>query len=41
MKDTTLFTLDNGTFVMIFIFGAVIIGLIATVLIMMNTDKKK
>ena len=41
MKDTSLFTLDNGTFVMVFIFGAVIIGLIAAVFIMMNSDKKK
>lgn len=40
MKDTTLFTLDNGTFVMVFVFGLVIIGLIAAVFIMMNSDKK-
>ncbi|CAM4089953.1 hypothetical protein FLAN108750_09730 [Flavobacterium antarcticum] len=41
MKDTTLFTLDNGTFIMVFVFGLVIIGLIAAVFIMMNSDKKK
>ncbi len=40
MKDTTLFSLDNGTFIMVIVFGLVIIGLIATVLIMMNSDKK-
>jgi hypothetical protein len=41
MKDTTLFTLDNGTFVMVFVFGLVIFGLVASVVIMMNSDKKK
>lgn len=41
MKDTSLFTLDNGTFIMVFVFGLVIIGLIAAVFIMMNSDKKK
>lgn len=41
MKDTSLFTLDNGTFIMVFVFGLVIIGLVAAVFIMMNSDKKK
>ena len=41
MKDTTLFTLDNGTFIMVFVFGLVIAGLIGAVLMMMNSDKKK
>ncbi len=41
MKDTSLFTLDNGTFIMVFVFGMVIIGLVAAVFIMMNSDKKK
>ncbi|MEC5166519.1 hypothetical protein RCH18_002260 [Flavobacterium sp. PL11] len=40
MKDTTLFTMDNGTFIMVVVFGLVIVGLVATVFIMMNTDKK-
>ena len=40
MKDTTLFSLDNGTFIMIIVFGLVTIGLIVAVLIMMNSDKK-
>ena len=41
MKDTSLFTLDNGTFIMVFVFGLVIVGLVASVFIMMNSDKKK
>jgi hypothetical protein len=41
MKDTSLFSWDNGSFIMIVVFGLVIIGLVAAVLIMMNTDKKK
>jgi hypothetical protein len=41
MKDTTLFTWDNGTIIMVVVFGLVIVGLIAAVIIMMNTDKKK
>ncbi|MDI5950935.1 hypothetical protein [Flavobacterium yafengii] len=40
MKDTTLFSWDNGSFIMIIVFGLVIIGLVAAVLIMMNSDKK-
>ncbi|MDI1305024.1 hypothetical protein [Flavobacterium sp. AED] len=41
MKDTSLFSWDNGSFIMIIVFGLVIIGLVAAVLIMMNSDKKK
>ena len=41
MKDTTLYSWDNGSFIMIVVFGLVIIGLVAAVLIMMNSDKKK
>ncbi len=40
MKDTTLFSWDNGSFIMIVVFGLVIIGLVVAVLIMMNSDKK-
>jgi len=40
MKDTTLFSWDNGTIIMVIVFGLVIIGLVAAVFIMMNTDKK-
>ncbi len=41
MKDTTLFTWNNGTIIMVVVFGLVIIGLVAAVFIMMNSDKKK
>ena len=41
MKDTTLFTMDNGTFIMVVVFGLVIVGLVAAIFIMMNSDKKK
>jgi hypothetical protein len=40
MKDTTLFSWDNGTFIMIVVFGLVIIGIVETVFILMKTDKK-
>ena len=40
MKETSLFSWDNVTFIMIVVFGLVIIGLVAAVFIMMNTDKK-
>ncbi|MFV5684613.1 hypothetical protein ACM55I_04125 [Flavobacterium sp. GB2R13] len=41
MKDTSLFSWDNGSFIMIVVFGLVVIGLVAAVLIMINSDKKK
>jgi hypothetical protein len=41
MKDTTLFSWDNGTFIMVIVFGLVIVGLVAAVLLMMFSDKKK
>jgi len=41
MKDTTLFTWNNGTIIMVVVFGLVIVGLVAAVMIMMNSDKKK
>ncbi|MFV8378655.1 hypothetical protein [Flavobacterium sp. LB3R33] len=41
MKDTTLFSWDNGTFIMVVVFGLVIIGIISAVFIMMNSDRKK
>ncbi|SHN79410.1 hypothetical protein SAMN05444395_11633 [Flavobacterium fryxellicola] len=40
MKDTTLFSWDNGTFIMIVVFGLVIVGIVSAVFIMMNSDKK-
>ena len=36
-----LYSHENGTFIMIGVFALVIIGLIAAVLLMMGTDKKK
>lgn len=36
-----LFNFGNGAFIMIVIFGLVILGLIAAVFFLMNTDKKK
>ena len=41
MKDTTLFSWDSGTFIMIVVFGLVIIGIVSAVLLMMFNDKKK
>jgi uncharacterized membrane protein len=41
MKDTTLFSWDNGTFIMVVVFGLVIAGIISAVFIMMNSDRKK
>jgi hypothetical protein len=40
MKDTTLFSWDNGTIIMVIVFGLVIIGIVSAVFIMMNSDKK-
>lgn len=36
-----LFNFSNGAFIMIVVFALVIIGLIAAVMFLMNTDKKK
>ncbi len=36
-----LYNFSNGAFIMIVVFGLVIIGLIAGVYLMMNNDKKK
>ncbi|WP_262710607.1 hypothetical protein [Flavobacterium restrictum] len=41
MKNTALYTWDNGSIIIVFVFGFVVIGLIAAVLLMMNSDKKK
>ncbi|SHG38097.1 hypothetical protein SAMN05444372_105124 [Flavobacterium micromati] len=40
MKDTTLFSWDNGTIIMVIVFSLVIIGIVSAVFIMMNSDKK-
>jgi phosphotransferase system glucose/maltose/N-acetylglucosamine-specific IIC component len=39
--DLPLYSHDNGTFIMIGVFALVIIGLVAAVLLMMRSDKKK
>lgn len=36
-----LYNFTNGAFIMIVVFGLVIVGLIAGVYLMMNSDKKK
>lgn len=36
-----LYNFSNGSFIMIVVFGLVIIGLIAGIYLMMNTDKKQ
>jgi hypothetical protein len=41
MGNMTLYSWGNGAFIMIFVFGLVIIGLIAAIYFMMNSDKKK
>ncbi|SHM68047.1 hypothetical protein [Flavobacterium xinjiangense] len=41
MKDTSLFSWDNGSFIMIVVFGLVVMGIVAAVLIMMYSDTKK
>ncbi|WPR70642.1 hypothetical protein SLW70_11940 [Flavobacterium sp. NG2] len=41
MKESTLFTWDNGSIIIVFVFGFVIIALVATIFLLMNNDKKK
>jgi hypothetical protein len=41
MGNLLLYSWGNGSFIMIVVFGLVIIGLIAAVFLMMNSDKKK
>jgi hypothetical protein len=36
-----LYSWGNGAFIMIIVFGLVILGLIGAVMLMMNSDKKK
>ncbi|WP_188361785.1 hypothetical protein [Flavobacterium orientale] len=37
----SLYSWDNGAIIMIGVFALVIIGIIAAVMLMMNSDKKK
>jgi ABC-type multidrug transport system permease subunit len=41
MKNIALVNWDNGSFIIVFVFGFVVIAIIATVLLLMNNDKKK
>jgi hypothetical protein len=40
MKTISLYSWENGSFIMIVVFGLVIIGIIGAVLLMMNSGKK-
>jgi hypothetical protein len=40
MKDTSLFSRDSGSIIMIIVFGLILLKLVAAVLIMMNSDIK-
>jgi hypothetical protein len=41
MKNIALYSWENGSFIMIGIFGVVIVALVGGVMLMMNSDKKK
>lgn len=41
MKNLSLYSWENGSFIMIVVFGLVIIALVGAVIMMMNSDKKK
>lgn len=41
MKESSLITWDNGSIIIVFVFGFVIIGLVAAIFLLMNNDKKK
>jgi hypothetical protein len=41
MKNLALFNWDNGSFIIVFVFSFVCIGLVAAVLLLMSGDKKK
>jgi hypothetical protein len=41
MKHVSLYSWENGSFIMIVVFGVVLIALVAAVVSMMNSDKKK
>lgn len=41
MKNIPLYSWENGSFIMIVIFGLVILALVGAVLIMLNSGKKK
>jgi hypothetical protein len=41
MRNISLYSWENGAFIMVVVFGLVIIGLIGAVFMMMNSGKKK
>ena len=41
MKNSALYSLGIGTFIMIIVFSLVILGIIGVFIITMDTDKKK
>ncbi|WP_281261788.1 hypothetical protein [Flavobacterium faecale] len=41
MKNAILVNWDNGSIIIVFVFGLVIIGLIAAIFLLMSGDKKK
>jgi hypothetical protein len=41
MKNVSLYSWENGAFIMVVVFGLVILALVAAVVMMMNADKKK
>jgi ABC-type multidrug transport system permease subunit len=41
MEKGILVNWDNGSIIIVFVFGLVIVGLVATVALLMNNDKKK
>jgi hypothetical protein len=41
MRNLSLYSWENGAFIMVVVFGFVIIGLIGTVMMMINSGKKK
>lgn len=41
MGKGVLVNWDSGSIIIVFVFGLVIVGLVATILLLMNNDKKK
>jgi hypothetical protein len=41
MRNLALYSWANGSFIMIVVFGLVIVALVGAVLLMMNSGKKK
>jgi hypothetical protein len=41
MRNISLYSWENGAFIMVVVFGLVIIGLIGAVIMMIKTGKKK